>query len=102
MVRTVKLELVIDLAEFLLDSERIILSFIKNDVFYLSWKLFQKFFSQQLSFTDCPLLAVGKKCEESSKIVYIASYDRNLIQNMIPIPELVQNHTHVERVIKVK
>jgi len=71
LTRTKRLELAIDIGEFILSSPRIIKLRVSEDAFNAAWELFKSLKERFLSFTDCTSLALMEK----NGIKRIASFD---------------------------
>jgi predicted nucleic acid-binding protein len=71
LTRTKRLELAIDIGEFILSSPRIIKLRVSEDAFNAAWELFKSLKERFLSFTDCTSLALMEK----NGIERIASFD---------------------------
>ena len=74
LVRTNNKNLVKDIGDYILNSQRIILLHLSEIEFLATWELFLKYFENGLSFTDCSLLVMGKLFESN---VYIATFDKH-------------------------
>jgi len=71
LTRTKRLELAIDIGEFILSSPRIIELRVSGDAFNATWELLKSLKERFLSFTDCTSLALMEK----NGIKRIASFD---------------------------
>lgn len=69
--RTKRLELAIDIGEFILNSPRIIKLRVSEEIFDAAWRRFKSLKERPMSFTDCTSLALM----EQSGIRKIASFD---------------------------
>jgi predicted nucleic acid-binding protein len=61
LARTKRLELAIDIGEFVLASPRIVKLRVSEDVFKAAWNRFKSLGDRFLSFTDCITLALMEK-----------------------------------------
>ncbi len=71
LARTKRLELAIDVGEYVLSSPRIKKLRVSEDVFNAAWERFKSLKERPMSFTDCTSLALMEK----SGIGRIASFD---------------------------
>ncbi len=74
LVRTHNKDLVKDIGDFILNSQRIYLLHLSETEFLATWELFLKYFENGLSFTDCSLLVMAKLFASN---VYLATFDRH-------------------------
>jgi len=73
LVRTKKMELAVDVGNYILKSKSIIKLFTSMDDFYEAWNLFLKYKDKKLSFIDCSILSLVNRL----KIEYIFSFDKH-------------------------
>lgn len=74
LVRTYNKDLVKDIGDYILNSQRINLLHLSETEFLATWEIFLKYFEKGLSFTDCSLLVMAKLFESN---VYLATFDRH-------------------------
>ena len=83
MIRKKEIQFIKDLGKYCLQSERIVLINIGEDLFFHSWKLFLKYYDQKLSFTDCTLIAIQSLFEQPCFVATFDSPLKNLV-NLLP------------------
>jgi predicted nucleic acid-binding protein len=75
LARTKRLELAIDIGEFILGSPRIVKLRVSEDVFKAAWNKFKSLGERLLSFTDCTSLALMEKHGIESIASFDSSFD---------------------------
>ncbi len=73
LVRTKRYEIAIDIGKFILSSGRLKILFVDRIVFSDAWRIFVKYSSRRLSFTDATSIALIKRYN----IDYIMSFDKH-------------------------
>ncbi len=71
LARTKRLEMAIDVGEFIMSSPRIKKLWVSEEVFDAAWERFKSLGGKPMSFTDCTSLALMEK----SGVGRIASFD---------------------------
>lgn len=71
LARTKKLEIAVDIGEYIMCSSRIMKLRVTDEVFDAAWDKFKSLGKRPMSFTDCTSLALMEK----SGIKSIASFD---------------------------
>lgn len=81
LMRTHNIRLIIDIGRFILDSPRIKMIHLSETEFFEAWELFLKYLDQELSFTDCSLIALSKLFEKDA---YVATFDAQF-KGLVPL-----------------
>ncbi|MEX0568799.1 MAG: type II toxin-antitoxin system VapC family toxin [Candidatus Njordarchaeota archaeon] len=74
LVRTKRIDLAIDVGNYILSSRRIRMIFVDQVIFEDSWKIMQKYSDKMLSFTDATTIAIMRRYG----IFYLMSFDERL------------------------
>ena len=73
LIRTRRLEVAVDIGEFILSSKKLKILYVDEEVFRRAWNIFQAFPEKTLSFTDATSIALIEKYG----IKYIMSFDKH-------------------------
>jgi len=82
LVRTKRMDLAVDVGDYILSSPRIRIIFVDHEIFERAWKIMQKYQDKMLSFTDATTIAIM----ERYGILYLMTFD-NRFKGIVTIVE---------------
>ncbi len=82
LVRTKRIDLAIDVGNYILSSPRIKMVFVDQSIFMEAWEVIQKYGSRQFSFTDATTIAIMQRYG----IIYLMTFD-NRFKGVVTIVE---------------